>query len=461
MAEVTATLKKLIDNEIKDVLPKTRSDVVSHGNTTVSAVLDSKADTNHSHSTASQSANGFMSSTDKAKLDGIFGSGSAIPYASTISYNSSTKVVSATVSGITTLTTGSIFVLKMPSNFTFNSYKMKLDVNALGAKTIYIDGEYTNNGINSVGMVTRPAAGSTIALIYDATLDSNAGGWSVIQCFSNGTTYEFGCGLGESLTNSNKISVGERVIDRRIDSRDFAILKIQEHDAGLTGECSGMIYLTCSIENREVYQAAIVFQISYICDPRTYTGIGSSKVNVLFSTFPNINEDRNNGIEEEKFKITLCTNSGMVWFMNGNFPVSGIWSATYIPFSDKIVQTQILDQDNYYGQSYEYESSSYVVKDTATADLATVSTDGLMSASDKDKLDGIESSANYTKIISQLGPYYSYAVASNTVYYALQDKVDTSTLGAASGVATLDANGKLNSSQIPSGIGGVEWQTLS
>lgn len=40
MAEVTATLKKLIDNEIKDVLPKTRSDVVTHGNTTVSAVLD-------------------------------------------------------------------------------------------------------------------------------------------------------------------------------------------------------------------------------------------------------------------------------------------------------------------------------------------------------------------------------------------------------------------------------------
>lgn len=48
-----------------------------------------------------------------------------------------------------------------------------------------------------------------------------------------------------------------------------------------------------------------------------------------------------------------------------------------------------------------------------------------------------------------------------TVSVALDGKVDTSTLGAASGVATLDANGKLNSSQIPSGIGGVEWQTLS
>lgn len=36
---------------------------------------------------------------------------------------------------------------------------------------------------------------------------------------------------------------------------------------------------------------------------------------------------------------------------------------------------------------------------------------------------------------------------------ALSDKVDTSDLGANSGVATLDSSGKLNSSQIPSGMG--------
>ncbi len=73
---------------------------------------------------------------------------------------------------------------------------------------------------------------------------------------------------------------------------------------------------------------------------------------------------------------------------------------------------------------------TYSVEDSDTTyDVATTTTDGLMSAADKTTVDGLED--------------------------ALAAKVDTALLGVASGVATLDEDGLVPSEQLPSYVDDV------
>ncbi len=91
-------------------------------------------------------------------------------------------------------------------------------------------------------------------------------------------------------------------------------------------------------------------------------------------------------------------------------------------------------------------------------DVATTMAAGLMSAADKTKLDSIATGATVNDTDANLKARANHtgtqAISTVTgLQTALDAKVETSLLGANSGVATLDGSGKLTPSQAPAGIG--------
>lgn len=94
---------------------------------------------------------------------------------------------------------------------------------------------------------------------------------------------------------------------------------------------------------------------------------------------------------------------------------------------------------------------------TAT-DVATTMAAGLMAAADKTKLDGIATAATANDTDANLKDRANHtgtqAISTVTgLTAALSAKVETSLLGAVSGVATLDGTGKLTPAQAPAGMG--------
>lgn len=98
--------------------------------------------------------------------------------------------------------------------------------------------------------------------------------------------------------------------------------------------------------------------------------------------------------------------------------------------------------------------SNAVFTDT-TYSAATASAEGLMSAADKSKLDGIAAGANKTTVDSSFVSNSTNPVQSKVVKAALDNKLETSLKGAANGLAELDANGKVPSTQLPSYVDDV------
>ena len=101
-------------------------------------------------------------------------------------------------------------------------------------------------------------------------------------------------------------------------------------------------------------------------------------------------------------------------------------------------------------------------------DPATASADGLMSAADKAKLDGIPADATnnagtITEIRMNGASVSAGGVADlGTVITDVSGKLDASRVGTANGVAELDANGKVPSAQLPAYVDDVlEYASLS
>lgn len=90
-----------------------------------------------------------------------------------------------------------------------------------------------------------------------------------------------------------------------------------------------------------------------------------------------------------------------------------------------------------------------------TYEEATQISSGLLSADDKKKLDGIIEGATKTTVDSTLDSASTNPVQNKVVKNALDSKLDTSLKGTANGVAELDANGKVLSSQLPSYVDDV------
>lgn len=88
---------------------------------------------------------------------------------------------------------------------------------------------------------------------------------------------------------------------------------------------------------------------------------------------------------------------------------------------------------------------------------ATTSIAGLMSAQDKTKLDGIEAGATSGTVVvdDELSDTSVNPLQNKVVTNALSEKVSSSEKGVANGVAELDENGKVPSSQLPSYVDDV------
>ena len=110
------------------------------------------------------------------------------------------------------------------------------------------------------------------------------------------------------------------------------------------------------------------------------------------------------------------------------------------------------------------ESSGFTLGKSVPADAvftdttyseATQSAAGLMSSTDKTKLDGIEAQANKTVVDSSFVADSTNPVQSKVVKAALDNKLETSLKGATNGLAELDSTGKVSSTQLPSYVDDV------
>lgn len=162
----------------------------------VDTKLAAKSDTGHTHSAASTSAAGFMSASDKSKLDGIATGATKVTVDTALSSSSTNPVqnkvidsaltekadntdlvttyfaasssdgatYTATVSGVT-LTAGHSFI--MVPNYTSTTTTPTLNVNSLGAKNLRIrGGDYT--GLTAVpANANWLASGKPVRVTYD------------------------------------------------------------------------------------------------------------------------------------------------------------------------------------------------------------------------------------------------------------------------------------------------------
>ena len=122
--------------------------------------------------TATQSANGLLSSTDKKKLDSITGPTQSIPYIVGPDTDTTAGTWTGSYSGITAYTDGLtiIYVPKVAGASTTT-----LNINGLGAKTCYYN--------NANKLTTHYAAGTPILFTYIG------GGWKRADYYSDSNTY--------------------------------------------------------------------------------------------------------------------------------------------------------------------------------------------------------------------------------------------------------------------------------
>ena len=163
------------------------------------------ADRDTTYSVATQSANGLMSSTDKTRVDNMY---AKIQGYSVTSGTSSAYTV--TIAGAT-LTEGTMILVRFN---VANAANATLDVNGLGSKPIY----YRGAAISS----NRAPANSVIALVYDTT-QVTSGAWHYVysydSTYSNATLgHGYGtCTTAEATTaktaglNSYSLSTGGSV----------------------------------------------------------------------------------------------------------------------------------------------------------------------------------------------------------------------------------------------------------
>ena len=145
------------------------------------AVWGTEKDT--TYSVATQSSNGLMSSTDKTRVDNMY---AKIQGYSVTSGTSSAYTV--TIAGAT-LTEGTMILVRFN---VANSTNATLDVNGLGSKPIYYKGAAISSG--------KAPANAVIALVYDTT-QVTSGAWHYV--YSYDSTYSnatLGHGYGTCTT---------------------------------------------------------------------------------------------------------------------------------------------------------------------------------------------------------------------------------------------------------------------
>ena len=156
--------------------------------------------TNHTHAAATTSANGFMSSSDKAKLDGITASADAVSFSRSLT--SGTKIGTITINGTGT-------DLYAPTN-TDTHWITGLKVGASNTATANAAASngsvYLNVLDNSTIRDSHKIVGSGAT-----SVTSDANGVITISSTDNNTTYSAGAGLtlsGTQFKHSNSVTAG-------------------------------------------------------------------------------------------------------------------------------------------------------------------------------------------------------------------------------------------------------------
>lgn len=127
---------------------------------------------------------------------------------------------------------------------------------------------------------------------------------------------------------------------------------------------------------------------------------------------------------------------------------------TSMPASDVSAWAKASTKPSYTWSEISGKPSTFAPS-THTHTNATSDTDGFMSSEDKNKLDSIESGANKTVIDSALSSSSTNPVQNKVINSALSEKISISQKGAAYGIAELDSNGKVPSTQLPSYVDDV------
>ena len=165
----------------------------------VVAKLGNKADVNHTHSDATQSASGFLSAEDKTQLDN-----GGIPIVAAASSDGVTYT--ATVDGITALTTGMKITIIPSTNST--NVSPTLNVNSLGAKYIRMPVAYNSSATATGAIASWIIKSKPITLEYDGTY------WKTISMprpsalYLHGTVPVSGGGTGVTSVTAGSYLVG-------------------------------------------------------------------------------------------------------------------------------------------------------------------------------------------------------------------------------------------------------------
>ncbi len=189
-------------------------------------LIDTKSNSGHSHSTATTSASGFMSSSDKSKLDGITDGADAVSF--TRSLTSGTKVGTITINGTGT-------DLYAPTN-TDTHHQSKNVVGSSTATsnttTALTNGNvYLNSVENGSVRSTHKISGSGAT-----TVTSDTSGNIVIS--STNTTYgSAGSSLG-LVKSGGDVTIASGVITVNDDSHNHTIANVDNLQSTLDGKAS-------------------------------------------------------------------------------------------------------------------------------------------------------------------------------------------------------------------------------
>ena len=395
------------------------------------AKLAEKADTGHSHSNASTSAAGFMSTTDKTKLNAT-----NVAYG-TCSTAAATAAKVITISGNTNwvLSAGSIITVKFSATNT--AQNPTFNVNGTGAKSVWYSAALITTGsLSYAGYKNRPSM-----YMYDGTQYVFLG-WA----YDSNTTYS-NASLGQGYgTCSTAAATAAKVVSLSSYALTTGGVVAVKFTYGVPA--SATLNINSKGAKAIYYKgAAITAGIIEAGDIATFIYNGSQyhlltvDRHRFFSTLVpygvSIGESANlNTTEYLKVGNYYCSSNATTATLTNCPTTSAFMMTVSSPLSTSIDNEttktwvyRLRKLQVYTGQEYvqycyaggtagtwTYGDWTKVIKST---DTATTSAAGLMSPSDKVKLNGIEEGANKTTVDSALSSSSTNPVQNKVVNTAI------------------------------------------